>query len=311
MNAMELRQIRYFVVAAEERSFRRAAKLLHIQQPTLSAVIRRLERDLDVTLFERLPRETRLTAPGTVLLEEGRSILRAIDDLARHVRRTAQGKNGRLGVGFFTSLTSGVLAQVVADYAARPSTHLDLWEGARRHQLGALRDRYIDVGLMLAPVHASELVQETLWHEPVVAVLPVTHPLTSAAAVAWRDLADEPLIVRGFEHDHFIEDFVHRRAARAGFIPHIAHRVISRETLLGLVGAGHGVGVVPESSTGLRSERVRFAPLVSDGETLRIVGAWSPHNANPALPPFLVALRIAARRFGRDRPLKTPAPIPE
>jgi len=275
----------------------------------LSAAIRRLERDLDVALFERLPRETRLTAAGSVLLEEGRSVLHAMNDMARHVRRAARGEGGRLGVGFFTSLTSGVLAQVITDYASKPDTHLDLWEGARRHQLAALRDRHIDVGLMLAPVHATDLAQAMLWNEPLVAVLPVSHVLATATMVAWRDLADESFIVRDFEHDRSIEEFVRRRAANAGFVPRIAHRVISRETLLGLVGAGHGVSVVPESSTGLRPERVRFVPLANDGETLRIVGAWIPVNANPALPTFLDALRGAAKRLGRDRPLKTPVPI--
>ena len=306
---LDLKRLRYFIVAAEEGSFRRAAKLLYGKQPTLSAAIKRLEHKLDVVLFERLPRETRLTAAGSVLLEEGRSVLHAVDDIARHVGRAARGGGGRLGIGFFTSLASGVLAQVVADYAGKPDTSLALWEGSRRHQLAVLRDRHIDVGLMLAPVHAADLVQETLWHEPVVAALPANHLQATAATLTWRDLAEEAFIVRDFEHDRSIEEFVRRRTAKAGFVPRVAHRVISRETLLGLVRAGHGVGVVPESSTGLHPDRVRFVPLASDDGTLRIVSAWRPENANPALPAFLDALRSVAKRLGRDQPIKIPFPI--
>src|SRR5215813_8694084 len=97
---VELRHLRYFVAVGEEEHFGRAAERLHVVQPALTRQIRQLEEEIGCALFERLTRGVRLTEAGKSFLEEARRLLA---DLGRSVDRTrlvAQGKVGRLRVGF-------------------------------------------------------------------------------------------------------------------------------------------------------------------------------------------------------------------
>src|SRR5919206_11179 len=97
MRDMELRQLRSFVVLAEELHFRRAAERLHIAQPSLSQQLRRLEDGLGVRLLERDRRSVALTPAGEALLPEARAVLAAADHAAAVVRATAAGERGVRG----------------------------------------------------------------------------------------------------------------------------------------------------------------------------------------------------------------------
>ena len=100
---MELRQLHYFVVLAEELHFSRAAQRLHITQPPLSIAIKQLESELGAQLFERSSKEVRLTAAGTHLLEQARDILDRTRRAELDTRAVAHGMAGRLRVGFVGS----------------------------------------------------------------------------------------------------------------------------------------------------------------------------------------------------------------
>jgi len=86
---IELRRLRYFVAAAEELSFNRAAQRLRIAQPPLSNQIKQLEEELGVRLFERPSRSVRMTEAGEVLLEEARRIFVQVDQTINLVRRVS------------------------------------------------------------------------------------------------------------------------------------------------------------------------------------------------------------------------------
>ena len=97
---MEARQLRYFVLAAQEENFNRAARRLHISLPALSRRIRDLEADLDVALFERDHKRVRLTAAGRSLWKDANQILRALDEAALRCKHVATGQAGELKIGF-------------------------------------------------------------------------------------------------------------------------------------------------------------------------------------------------------------------
>lgn len=303
---MDLRQLRTFVAVAEELNYGRAARRLGITEPTLSAHIRRIEREFGARLLDRGGHGSRLTPAGELLFGEARALLFQAERAEARMAWVATGQLGHLRVGFFTSLASGVLAAAVGTICSPElAITLELHETSRRHQLVLLRDGQLDLALALAPVHAADLDVQTLWHEPVVAALPEGHALAGASTLAWSDLAAERFIVREFEHDRAVFDFVHRRAEGAGFTPEIRHRVTSRESLLGLVRAGCGVGVIPESAAGLALAGVRYVQLAGRGADMTIVAARRPEPGppNPVLRRFIGELRDAARRLRRDTSL--------
>src|SRR6195256_2908773 len=102
---MELRHLRYFVGVAEEQHFGRAANRLHVAQPALSRQIQDLEREIGFLLFDRLPRGVRLSAAGTLFLNDARRILQDVEEAKRRAERIALGKAGTLRIGIAFALS--------------------------------------------------------------------------------------------------------------------------------------------------------------------------------------------------------------
>ena len=101
---MELRHLRYFIAVAEEGHITRAAERLGMQQPPLSQQIRALERELNVQLFRRKPRGVELTDAGRAFHDDVRAILAQLGHACDTTRRTARGEQGRISVGFASSV---------------------------------------------------------------------------------------------------------------------------------------------------------------------------------------------------------------
>src|ERR671936_1449943 len=126
---MDLRQLRYFVVVAEERSVTRAAARLHLTQPPLSAQLARLEHELGTPLLVRHRRGVDLTEAGRHLLDHARRLLAGVDAAADSVRRLGEGRAGRLSVAFVPAAAPTVLAPLLRRYHRdRPDVALELHE---------------------------------------------------------------------------------------------------------------------------------------------------------------------------------------
>src|SRR5215470_6851825 len=109
---MELRHLRYFVAVGDEQHFGRAADRLHVAQPALSRQIQDLEREMGFLLFDRLPRGVRLSAAGTLFLNDARRILQDVEEATRRAKRIALGKAGTLRIGIATAVSwHGMVAE--------------------------------------------------------------------------------------------------------------------------------------------------------------------------------------------------------
>src|SRR5215813_9694784 len=120
-NAMELRQLRYFIAVAEERHITRAAERLGIQPPPLSRQIKAIEREAGVQLFRRKPRGVELTDAGHALLDDARAMLAHLDHALDTARRTARGELGRISIGYTSGagihpLLQGIIREFRGDF---------------------------------------------------------------------------------------------------------------------------------------------------------------------------------------------------
>ena len=309
---MEFDDLVQYGVLAEELNFRRAAARLGISQPSLTRRIRRLEREIGTYLVERHSRRIRLTAAGKIFAERAAWY---VDELARlklELADAGRGVLGRLSVGFLTSLSSDVFHRVLRVFGGYSDLRLELREASARQQLVALRQHRIDLALTFGPIDDSELNTENLWSERLTAVAPPDHPVVIGEPLTWPALTGERLIVRASEHDHSVADYVSGLAAYAGCRPQITEFLTTRENMVGLVRAGFGIAVLPESSLlSLNTEQLVCIPMSGPGTELEIVGAWLPQNANPALRRFLEVVTLAVREsVDRPGPGLRPAPIP-
>jgi DNA-binding transcriptional LysR family regulator len=293
---MEFDDLTQYGVLAEELNFRRAAARLGISQPSLTRRIRRLEREIGTYLVERHSSRIRLTAAGEIFAERAAWIAHELARLKAEIADAGRGVLGRLAVGFFTSLSSDIFRRVLRVFASNRDLRLELREGTTRQQLVALRQHRIDLALTLGPIDDPELNTESLWTERLTAVAPVDHPIVVGKSLTWPALTDARLIVRAWEHDHSVADYVNGLAASAGCRSQVTEFLTTRENMVGLVRAGFGIALLPESSIlSLNTDRLACIPMTGPGTELEIVGAWLPGNANPVLRRFLEAVTLAAR----------------
>jgi DNA-binding transcriptional LysR family regulator len=290
---MELRHLRYFVAVAEERHFGRAAARLHIAQPPLSQQIRRFEAELGEPLLYRTTRSVELAPAGEVLLDRAREILAAVDAAIDDARRAARGEYGRLAVGFTGSSTYELLPALAAALRRElPGVVLDLrGELLTPAQVARLVDGTLDLGLLRPPVRERDLSLEVLRSEPLVAVLPESHPLADSEAVALERLEHEPFVTYPSHFRSVLHDAVEDACAAHGFKPLAAHEVAETATLVSFVAAGLGVSLVPASVRNMTVHGAVYRPLADDATRVELAMAWRRADDRPVLARALDVIR--------------------
>jgi len=286
---MELRQLRYFQAVAEELSYSKASRKLRVAQPALSRVVKDLELELGAELLARTKRSVKLTPAGAVLLREAGLLLGLSEEAVRKVRRTAQGQEGELRLGFIGPPTQPFLSRVLKEFRKRHPRVTVLLEERTPERVWemVLKDR-LDVGLT-RPVAAGVrigLCTTLLRKEAICAVLPSQHPLAEVKKVTWKMLRNSPLIVLARREGVGLHDCIMQGCQKAGFPPKMAHTPSIVGTVLTYVEAGAGIGVVPESVTTLNaSEDVIFKPL-HPVESVELVMVWNKEEGTPAGQAF-------------------------
>ncbi|WP_420475884.1 LysR substrate-binding domain-containing protein [Noviherbaspirillum sp. ST9] len=293
---IELRQLRYFVAVAEERHFGRAAVRLHMTQPPLSQTIQSLEAALGTPLFARTKRSVTLTPAGTALLPEARRILQQVAALPDLARRAASGESGLLSLSFVSTADYSVLPPLLREFRERfPQVQIDLREATTDVQLEDLMQGRIDAGLLIPPLHEkarTELDYLTVLSEPLVLAAPHgLKGLRGRNAVSLKAVADMPLIIFPRRISPAFHDAIVGCFRDAGLTPRIGQEAIQMQTIVGLVSAGMGIALVPQSVSNLKRPGVEYRPLTDRTATFETGLAWRRDNASPVLHTFLELLR--------------------
>lgn len=272
-DAMELRQLRYFVAVADELHFGRAAKRLHMSQPPLSVQVGRLEQEVGVPLFERSTRRVALTPAGLHLQSRAHQILDQLDDIRSEMREYADGLVGNLSAGFVSSANYTVLPGVVRLFRARrPGVTLALSPLTSGEQIERIAAGTLDVGIVRDEAPSAErgtaqLQADVIFEERLVACLPVDHPLAHRDAVTPQEISEVPMISYP---ESLMPGYVERIAgvlAGAGCRPNIVEEVVHQETALGFVAAGVGTSILPESVRQLVPRSIAIVPLTGSPTT--------------------------------------------
>jgi DNA-binding transcriptional LysR family regulator len=292
---VELRHLSYFVAVAEELSFTRAAERLGIAQSPVSEQLKKLERELGVELFERTTRSVKLTDVGRTFYEEAAALLDASKRAAENARLAGSGKLGRLALAFTGSATYELMPQLVNAYSQRfPNVTLDVRsEMLTPAQVEGLLAGSISVGLLRPPVSAEGLVVEVLRHEPLIVLLPVTHPLASHVEVDLADLRDQPFISYPSRPPSSVYQAVVAVCKQAGFHPQVRQEVPETSSLVALVAAGLGVSLAPASVRHLRINGVTHRPLRGQpNATIPLAVAYRAGTVPPVVRGYLETARL-------------------
>jgi DNA-binding transcriptional LysR family regulator len=192
---VELRQLEAFVAVATELHFGRAAERLHIAAPTLSDLIRRLERELGTPLFTRTTRRVALTSAGAELLTRSKVILDEAAAAKAAIRRVADGEEGTVRLGITPPAAPVLAPHLISLFAGEaPQVTVELRRMWLPELLGAVATGDIDVALTCGPVpEPAGIATEVFCAEPLMVGLRPSHRLASRDTIALPELAHEVL----------------------------------------------------------------------------------------------------------------------
>jgi DNA-binding transcriptional LysR family regulator len=244
-----LEALRRFVVVAEELSFTRAARRLHVVQSGVSSVVAALERELGATLFDRDRHAVALTEAGRVLLPEARATLAAAQAAVDAVAETTAGLRGTISIGVMISTgTVDVPGLLARFHDAHPAVlvRLRMAPGGSAELARAVADGALDLALLSLPGEPPAGVRiKELTQEPMELIVAPGHRLAGSAGASVETLRDETFIDSPVGWG--TRAIVDRAFAAAGIDHQVTFEVANYATMAGLVGNGLGVAFVPAS----------------------------------------------------------------
>lgn len=275
--AFTLRQLQFFVAAAEAGSVSGAARVLSISQSSVTEAIRGLEDDLGVILFDRQARGLLITHKGSAFLRHARKILADVATARSAFQDEAEAATGRLSLGV-TSLVAGyVLSDILSRYRrAFPQIELNVIEDNGDYLQHLLIGGELDVAVLLTSSVKDRLALnvETLLVSPYRLWLPLGHPLAQQESITLEELAGQPLIQLMVDE---IEESTRRLTAALPVKPQITFRTRSVEAVRSLVATGAGLAILPSlvyRPWSLEGDRIEIRDVSGDLPTVQVGLAW-------------------------------------
>jgi DNA-binding transcriptional LysR family regulator len=282
--------LRYFLAVAETGNFSRAAKAVSVTQPTLSAGIAKLERQLGSRLFDRDRQGVALTPAGSRFLARARRIAAEYELALQDLQHAPEPSVLRVGV--LNTIPTATVEHLLARHGASGASGfggevLELLDGSERDLAERLDRGRIDLALTVIRPHHSRFRPELLARERYLMVLPRDHPLADADVIEPEALAGDRMVVR--RHCEALPE-INRFFTARGVRPRFVLKTTSDQRVLAVVHAGQGIGMMPESFADplVRMVRVADFDLTRDIGVLYAVGA---ENAAHADSPFIALLR--------------------
>lgn len=241
---VEFRHIRAFHAVANALSFRKASEHLNIAQPALSRTIKDLEEILQIKLFERTTRMTRLTEPGRIFLKHTSPLLSGLDYAIDRAQRANRGVTGELRVGFNDFAINGLLPQIVRQFRHDfPQVEVNLIDSTTTTSVDRVLDEDFDIAFITGQGIWPEFDHLIMREEQVVCVLPVAHPLARYESVSIADLVNEPFIMGRWESWKSYNRVIRDICVKQGFAPNVIQEAEHSDGIIGLVAASMGIAL--------------------------------------------------------------------
>ncbi len=292
MDSVDGTRLRYFFVLADEGHVGRAAARLGIAQPSLSQQIRRLERDLGVTLFRRHPKGVDLTDAGARLDREARPAYRALADAVRAVRVGSAVAAVRIGVCHAVFAEHPAVA-AVAEIAgtAIGASDVEYVSALNSEAIGLVRSGGLDVAFIYDPLDDTDVEAVPAFTDAPAVVLPADHVLAEQEVLTIDELAPYPIL--WWERDAIpgTHDALVAACRRAGFEPQLIDVPDIPGVLGSMLAEGAGVSVISEFVARANTDpAIVWRPLIRPRVILNGLMIWSRTAPTPVATAIVAAL---------------------
>ena len=280
---METARCKAFLSAAEEGSISAAAEKLGYTASGVSQLIKSLEGELGLTLFERQKKGVKITPEGNLLLPLIRDLLTAENNLMEQAQDLRGLSVGSVTIASYPGIATFWLPGVIRAFRSEyPGIDIRLMEGIKQEMTSWLLDGAADLGFVTAP-EKDAFEWYPLAEDRMVAVLPPSHPLADAPAYPLRDLEKEDFIMPALGHDVDVEQLLDAHH----ITPRICFTTMENPVLLALIESGMGMSIMNELCTTLWKDRLSILPLDPPASATFGIAAAKQHHLTPAASKFL------------------------
>lgn len=292
-----LETVQSFLVLAEELNFRRSAERLHLDQSALTRRIQKLEHLLGFRLLERSTREVSLTQAGRSFYEDNARLMRGYEDSVQAARRIAEGKAGQLRVGYMAFAATELMPAAVARFRqVHPHVDMRLSYIRTQGQKIALANDEIDLGYMIGPFDHPDYHSVPLSSEPLYVVTPRSHPLLLLPSITPQNLIGQDMILGDMREWDEYRWRLNDLFSAEGVALKVTLEASNTLGLIGLVAAGLGVTIYPESLIGFVGRAVEVRQIMHPSFRNRTILVWKRSNRSSQVRSFVeIAKHVGAR----------------
>ena len=296
----DLTDLRLFVLSAEESNLTRAARRQNLSLAAASARIKALEAQTGLPLFYREARGVRLTPPGEAFLHHARGVLRQTEQLRRDLQDYSGGLRGHVRVFANTTAVTDFLPEILPGFLLdNPRVNIDLQEKPNTEIARGVLDGRADIGIVSAQVDTLGLRAIHFSTDRLVLVTPRSHRFAGRQRIAFADTLDDDAV--GMHQGSTLQTFLAQVTDKLGKPLKLRVQLSSFDAMCRLIGAGVGVGIVPESAARRNQHSMNLA-------LVELVDDWSVRERyvlvreREALPAYAQSLVDAICAHYQPRP---------
>lgn len=259
---MDIRHLKYFMEVARQKSFTRAAEILNVSQSAISKMVKDMEQELGVFLFNRSSKYIQLTDTGETFLRHTQEVVALFDNLIQEVEKTSQLDKGKITIGLPPITGSTRFAHLLGKFKKKfPNIAIELFEYGSKTIEREIQNGSIDIGVICNLPDISAYHAITLSNDPLWVIVSPENPLSKLAEVNLASLRNEQFVM--FREDFSLHQNIVCECLAVGFQPQIIFETSQRELMTQIVATNLGIALLPSKTCAeLNPQFITAIPLL-------------------------------------------------
>ncbi|WP_409275088.1 LysR family transcriptional regulator [Neobacillus sp. SCS-31] len=242
---MDIRHLYYFKEIVRQGSISKAAEVLHMAQPPLSQLLKKLETELGTTLIQRYRQKWELTETGRLLYQYAEQMLIQMEDVKQRIEEIEQGTAGTVRLGVSSACSNMVIGYVSTFRGQFPNVKITIIPGNSEELLTKLEQRQIDVALLLRSGKSEKFSMKTLKKQPAAVIVPSSWSSSFSERASLKEIAQYPLILLGAMEGHSFTENILNAFEQRGLKPNVIIESKDISMVVSLVSRGLGLSIIP------------------------------------------------------------------
>ena len=274
---MDIKHLQYFIAVTNFNSFSRAADHLFITQPTISKMIKNLEEELGVSLFDRSRKQVTLTDAGRIILEQAKLIDKAFKNLEMGLDDLLGLKKGHIRIGLPPIFDAHLFLKIMGSFHEKyPGITFQIVEDGSKKIEEDVNKNLLDVGVIVLPTKDDIFEHFSFMEEDLKLILHSSHPLANRKEVNLTELANESFIL--LNKDFVLNDLIISACNSVGFYPHTISECSQRTFIEEMVASKLGISLLPESICRQLTSNVKSIKVVNPSINWKLAIIWGKNQ---------------------------------